>query len=140
MARLMATDPVTRAECEIDLLKEVFYRPPAQTEAGLVLSRDDAVGLKVRALHDRGFPRDVIDVYSARQLYTISELEQLGAQHDDEFDLEELRGRLEAVTFTSDHEYTAYGLADDQVADLRAWAQQWQDDLGVRLAAPYDGD
>jgi hypothetical protein len=36
------------------------------TDAGPTLSRDDAVGLKVRALHDRGFPRDVIDVFSAR--------------------------------------------------------------------------
>ncbi|MGW4656800.1 Rne/Rng family ribonuclease, partial [Streptomyces sp. NPDC004279] len=30
---------------------------------------DERVGLKVRALHDRGFPRDVIDVFSARELY-----------------------------------------------------------------------
>ncbi|MEU3796031.1 nucleotidyl transferase AbiEii/AbiGii toxin family protein [Streptomyces fructofermentans] len=140
MARMVATDPVTRAQCEIDLLKEVFHRPPAYTAAGPTLSRDDAVGLKVRALHDRGFPRDVIDVYSAHHLYTTAELEQLGAQHEEDFDLDELRGRLEAVTFTSDHEYSAYGLSDDQIAAVRAWAQRWQDDLGLRLAARYDGD
>lgn len=138
MARLVAADPITHAACEIDLLKEIFHKPPTQTGAGPTLSRDDAVGLKVRALQDRGFPRDVIDVYSARDLYTTRELEQLGAQHDDDFDLEELHGRLEAVTFTSDHEYRAYGMTDVQITELRSWAQQWQNDLGVRLAAPYD--
>lgn len=78
MARLIATDPVTGERCELDILKEIFHKPPAVTDAGPVLSRDDAVGLKVRALHDRGFPRDVIDVHSARDLYATGELERLG--------------------------------------------------------------
>ncbi|WP_051927267.1 sensor histidine kinase [Streptomyces durhamensis] len=138
MARLIATDPVTGEQCELDVLKEIFHRPPARSDAGPVLSRDDAVGLKVRALHDRGFPRDVIDVYSARDLYTTGELERLGAQHDEDFDLEELHGRLEAVDFTSDREYAAYGMSPGQITDLRAWVQQWHDDLGLRLAEPYD--
>ncbi|MFF4402822.1 hypothetical protein [Streptomyces sp. NPDC001480] len=54
--------------------------------------------LKVRALHDRGFPREVIDVFSARELYTLGKLERLGAQHDEEFDLEELHGRSSTTT------------------------------------------
>ncbi|MFJ8273829.1 nucleotidyl transferase AbiEii/AbiGii toxin family protein [Streptomyces sp. NPDC094154] len=144
MARLLATDAATGASCELDILKEIFHRPPAQTDAGPTLSRDDAVGLKVRALHDRGFPRDVIDVFSARELYTIGELERLGAQHDEEFDLEELHGRLEAVDFTSDREYAAYDMSPVHIAELRAWVQHWLDDLGLRLAEPYaedeDGD
>ncbi|WP_405856939.1 nucleotidyl transferase AbiEii/AbiGii toxin family protein [Streptomyces sp. NBC_01515] len=78
MARLLATDAATGEACELDILKEIFHRPPTQTAAGPTLSRDDAVGLKVRALHDRGFPRDVIDVFSARGLYTIGELELWG--------------------------------------------------------------
>ncbi|WP_461070680.1 hypothetical protein [Streptomyces pseudoechinosporeus] len=57
MARLLATDSATGAACELDILKEIFHRPPTLTDAGPTLSRDDAVGLKVRALHDRGFPR-----------------------------------------------------------------------------------
>jgi hypothetical protein len=144
MARLLATDAATGASCELDILKEIFHRPPTQTDAGPTLSRDDAVGLKVRALHDRGFPRDVIDVFSARELYTIGELERLGAQHDEEFDLEELHGRLEAVDFTSDREYAAYDMSPVHIAELRAWVRHWLDDLGLRLAEPYaedeDGD
>ncbi|MEU5324121.1 nucleotidyl transferase AbiEii/AbiGii toxin family protein [Streptomyces sp. NPDC021056] len=140
MARLLATDAVTGEACEIDILKEIFHRPPTLTDAGPTLSRDDAVGLKVRALHDRGFPRDVIDVFSARELYTIGELERLGAQHDEEFDLEELHGRLEAVDFTSDREYAAYDMSPEQIIELRAWVQDWLDELGLRLAEPYDED
>lgn len=68
-ARLIATDPVIGAQCEVDILKEIFHKPPTRTEAGPTLSRDDAVGLKVRALHDRGFPRDVI-VSSAAEICT----------------------------------------------------------------------
>jgi hypothetical protein len=138
MARLVATDPVVNAHCEVDILKEIFHKPPAQTDAGPTLSRDDAVGLKVRALHDRGFPRDVIDIFSARDLYTAGEFERLGAQHDEEFDLEELHSRLEAVDFTSDREYSAYGMSPEQITELRTWVQQWLDDLGLRLAEPYD--
>ncbi|MFD8229456.1 hypothetical protein ACFV16_35770 [Streptomyces massasporeus] len=93
------------------------------------------MGLKVRALHDRGFPRDVIDVFSAREMYTIGELERLGAQHDEEFDLEELHGRLEAVDFTSDREYAAYDMSRAHIAKLRAWVRHWLDDLGLRLAS-----
>ncbi|MFE7777696.1 nucleotidyl transferase AbiEii/AbiGii toxin family protein [Streptomyces sp. NPDC057445] len=138
MARLIAADDATGEECEVDILKEIFYKPPERTEAGPTLARDDAVGLKVRALHDRGFPRDVMDVFSARELYSIADFEHLGAQHDEEFDLEELHDRLEAVSFTSDREFEAYGMSTELVSELRVWVQQWQDDLGLRLAEPYD--
>jgi hypothetical protein len=29
-------------------------------------------------------------------------------------------------------------LSPGQITDLRAWVQQWLDDLGLRLAEPYD--
>ncbi|MFJ9893650.1 hypothetical protein ACIQPR_09995 [Streptomyces sp. NPDC091280] len=130
----------TGEACELDVLKEIFHRPPEQTAAGPALSRDDTVGLKARALHDRGFPRDVIDVFSARGLYTIGQRERLGAQHDEQFDLAELHGRLEAVDFTSDQEYTAYDMSPDRIIGLRAWVRDWQDDLDLRLAERYAED
>ncbi|MET7621922.1 nucleotidyl transferase AbiEii/AbiGii toxin family protein [Streptomyces sp. NPDC005408] len=138
MSRMTATDPVTGQACELDLLLEVFTSPPAQTSVGPVLSLDDTIGLKTRAVHDRGFPRDLIDVFSARHLYGTLQMELLGAQHEDDFDLEELHARLEAAEFTHDREFTAYGMALDQVAELRRWVKDWADDLGVRLAARYD--
>ncbi|WP_406131502.1 hypothetical protein [Streptomyces sp. NBC_00989] len=70
----------------------------------------------------------------------IAGLQRLGAQHDEEFDLAELHGRLEAVDFTSDQEYTAYDMSPDRIIELRAWVRDWQDDLGLRLAEPYAED
>ncbi|MEU0373103.1 nucleotidyl transferase AbiEii/AbiGii toxin family protein [Streptomyces sp. NPDC006283] len=137
MSRLTATDPVTGQACELDVLLEVFTSPPKQTGIGPVLSLDDTIGLKTRAVHDRGFPRDLIDVFSARHLFSTVEMELLGAQHEDDFDLEELHARLEAAEFTHDREFMAYGMAPDDVAELRHWIQVWADSLGTRLAARY---
>ncbi|MFI2353029.1 hypothetical protein ACH492_39915 [Streptomyces sp. NPDC019443] len=117
-----------------------LHRPPAHTSAGPVLSVDDTVGLKTRAVHDRGFPRDLLDVFSARHLYSTAEMEQLGSQHDEDFDLEELHARLEAADFTSDREFAAYGMTPEEIAELRQWVQDWATDLGLRLAARYDED
>ncbi|MFE0810367.1 nucleotidyl transferase AbiEii/AbiGii toxin family protein [Streptomyces sp. NPDC058848] len=52
--RFLVTDPDTGEECEVDVLKEAFWAPPAQTPYGPVLSLDDVIGTKVRALADRG--------------------------------------------------------------------------------------
>ncbi|MGW2563379.1 nucleotidyl transferase AbiEii/AbiGii toxin family protein [Streptomyces sp. NPDC001514] len=137
MSRLRVTDPGSEETVELDVLKEIFSRPPEESEVGPVLSRDDTIGLKTRAVHDRGFPRDFLDVFSARHLYTTTDLERLGAMHDDEFDLEELHARLEAVAYTSDREFVAYGMTLEEIAELRAWVQEWETDLGMRLAARY---
>jgi len=74
MARLEVSDG------RRDLLKEAIG-PPVQLEIGPVLTLDDAVGLKMRALHDRAAHRDFIDVYAAatRGGYTPADLERLAA-------------------------------------------------------------
>ncbi len=64
-ARLTVTDPVTGQDCEVDILKEIFWRPIAQSPYGPVLAEEDVIGAKVRALGDRGAPRDLIDVFAA---------------------------------------------------------------------------
>ncbi|MEU0030842.1 nucleotidyl transferase AbiEii/AbiGii toxin family protein [Streptomyces sp. NPDC006335] len=140
MAHLRITDTKTGEDCDLDILKEIFHQPPVHTAAGPTLSRDDAVGLKVRALHDRGLPRDAIDVFGARDLYTVAELEHLGARHKEEFDREELRHHLEGLEFTSDEGHTADGVQEDDLAELQNWVRCWLDDLGQRLAEPYTED
>ena len=50
--------------CEIDLLKE-GVGDPVVLGIGTVLNRDDAVGLKVGALHDRAAHRDFVDIHAA---------------------------------------------------------------------------
>ncbi len=94
--------------------------------------------MKVRALGDRGLPRDVIDVHAACRYYSVIELEQLGARDEDEFDLVELRERLESVVWVSDEEFAAYGLSPQEITDLRRWALDWESDLGLRILEQYD--
>ncbi|MFG2729744.1 hypothetical protein [Streptomyces canus] len=89
--------------------------------------------MAVRALVDRGLPQDVIDVHAARRYHSVIELEQLG-----EFDLCELRDRLESVVWVSDEEFAAYGLSPEDIAELRRWALDWESDLGLRILEDYD--
>ncbi|MDT0484898.1 hypothetical protein [Streptomyces doebereineriae] len=87
----------------------------------------------MRALVDRGLPQDVIDVHSACRYYSVIELEQLG-----EFDLCELRDRLESVVWVGDEEFAACGLSPEDIAELRRWALEWESDLGLRILEDYD--
>ncbi|MGW6260975.1 nucleotidyl transferase AbiEii/AbiGii toxin family protein [Streptomyces sp. NPDC055085] len=137
-ARILATDRATDETCEVDLLKEVLWRPPVVMDIGPVLDLDDLIGTKVRALGDRGLARDAIDVHAARHLYTVPDLESLGARRPEEFDLHELHDRLESLEWISDAEFEAYAMDGVAILELRHWAQEWQDDLAQRLAEPYD--
>lgn len=76
-ARFTVTDPATGQDCEVDILKEIFWRPIAQSPYGPVLAEEDVIGTKVRALGDRGAPRDLIDVLAASQRWSTADLEEL---------------------------------------------------------------
>ncbi|MFG2668362.1 nucleotidyl transferase AbiEii/AbiGii toxin family protein [Streptomyces sp. NPDC048387] len=133
-ARLMVTDPDDGERCEVDVLKEHFWTPPTRTEYGPVLALDSVIGTKVRALADRGTPRDLIDVHAASQHRTLHELERLGERHArDEFHLTDLRDRLAGAEWIDDDEFTAYGLTSPETAALRTWALNWATDLDQRL-------
>lgn len=101
-ARFLTTDPPAEATCEVDLLKEVLWRPPVVTDIGPVPNPDDLIGTKVRALGDRGLARDAVDVHAARHLHTLPELEALAARRPDEFDLGELHDRRESMEWISE--------------------------------------
>ncbi|AWZ08261.1 MULTISPECIES: nucleotidyl transferase AbiEii/AbiGii toxin family protein [unclassified Streptomyces] len=133
-ARLMAVDPATGEECEVDVLKEHFWNPPALSAYGPVLTLDSVIGTKVRALADRGAARDFIDVHAASRHRTTADLERLGERHGrDEFRLQGLRDRLTGADRADDYEFAAYGLTEDDIAELRTWARRWADDLDQRL-------
>jgi hypothetical protein len=108
MARLLVH--TSTATCEVDLLKEAIG-PPTLLSVGPVLALGDAIGLKVRALHDRAAHRDFIDVLAANASFPWAELESLGARHTAGFSLEELADRLDAVVERDDRTFVAYGLA-----------------------------
>ncbi|MEV8546941.1 nucleotidyl transferase AbiEii/AbiGii toxin family protein [Streptomyces sp. NPDC051572] len=134
--RLIVTDATSRERCEVDVLKEAFWAPPAHTEHGLVLAFDDVIGTKVRALADRGAVRDLIDVHAASRHRTTADLESLGRRHArDDFSLEGLRDRLSGAEWFEEEDYAAYGLGEEDIHLLRAWALSWIGDLDSRLQA-----
>lgn len=133
-ARLLVTDPATGEVCEVTVAKETLWRPAVSTGLGPALALEDVVGTKVRALADRGLARDLIDVHAAAARWTAPELEELGRRHaPDAFDLGDLAARLTGLDWIDDAEFTACGLDDDAVAELRRWAQTWADDIAERL-------
>jgi hypothetical protein len=141
-ARMMTTDPGSGEQCELDILRESFSRPPETTPYGPVLALDDVIGTKVRALAGRGLPRDLIDIHAASRLRTSAEIEALGRRHawEDEFSLEDLKFRLDGADWYDDQAFVEYGLSESEIADLRRWAQAWSDDINRRLYAESYAD
>ncbi|MGW4563331.1 hypothetical protein ACWEN3_13260 [Streptomyces sp. NPDC004561] len=133
-AQLTVTDPPTGEPCGLGLHKEAFWQPPELTEYGPALSLEDAVGTKIRALYDRGAAVDLIDAHAAAARFPLPGLEELGRRHaHDPFDLPTLQSRLTGTDFYPDTEFLRYGLEVPQIGALRAWAQQWSDDIAERL-------
>jgi hypothetical protein len=123
-ARFTVSDPVTGQECEVDILKEIFWGPISHTPYGPVLAEEDVIGTKVRALADRGAPRDLIDVFAASRRWNTAELEEFGRRHArGRFEREDLQANLAGAEWTD----------DEAVAALRTWAVEWSDDLAARL-------
>ncbi|GLW04968.1 hypothetical protein Misp01_00980 [Microtetraspora sp. NBRC 13810] len=136
--RLVVTDEVTGQACEIDLLREALQDQPMLMELCPVIGLDDAVGMKVRALHGRGMPRDFIDVAAVSDLYGHRDLERLGALHEEDFRLQDLVDRLETVDLLADEAFAAYGLDDEGVRRIRGFAHAWAEDIKLRRSD--DGD
>ncbi|WEO96344.1 hypothetical protein A6P39_021200 [Streptomyces sp. FXJ1.172] len=133
-AQLTVTDPASGGRCALALHKEVFWQPPGLTEYGPTLSLEDAVGTKIRALYDRGAAVDLIDARAAAARFSLPGLEELGRRHaHDPFDLPTLQSRLTGTDFYADRDFLRYGLKEDEVVALRAWAQHWSDDIAERL-------
>lgn len=99
-----------------------------------MLSLDDVIGTKVRALADRGYARDLVDIHAASRLRSRSELESLGRRLAwDEFSLEGLAVRLSSAQWRADEEFAAYGLSEAEILALKRWAQSWSDDINQRI-------
>jgi len=133
-ARFTVSDPNTGQECEVDILKEIFWRPAVQSPYGPVLAEEDVIGTKVRALADRGAPRDLIDVFAASRRWSNAELEEFGRRHArGRFEREDLQSNLTGAEWTDDEAFAAYDLDDATITGLRTWAVEWADDLANRL-------
>jgi hypothetical protein len=85
----------------------------------------------------RGAARDLIDVYTASRRWTTTELEEFGRRHArGRYSPEDLQARLAGVDWIDDAEFTAYGLGEETLGALRAWAQRWSEHLARRLHLP----
>ncbi|GHH67863.1 hypothetical protein GCM10017673_15530 [Streptosporangium violaceochromogenes] len=140
MGRMVVGDPATGQRCEFDLLREAFQRQPVIVGDVSVLSLDDAVGLKMRALHERSLARDVIDVAAVSHLYGFRELEHLARLHNEEFSLAELVMRLEFVELIADEDFESYGVRGERVGEIRRFACAWVEDIKLRRADEGDAE
>ncbi|NUT39592.1 MAG: hypothetical protein HOV86_06340 [Thermoactinospora sp.] len=116
---------------EVSVIAVALRHPPVAHEPLPVVALDDAVGLAVRALHDRGLARDVIDVASAAHLYSFLELEGCGRAHHDSYSVHELLMRLEFVEEMDDERLDG---------EIRRLVLSWIDEIKLRRAEEGDID
>ncbi|PRY02601.1 nucleotidyl transferase AbiEii/AbiGii toxin family protein [Allonocardiopsis opalescens] len=140
MARLLVIDPVSREACEVDLLKEPLLHPPVGLDIGRVISLEDAVGLKMRAICNRSLPRDIIDLAAAGEYFSFTELENLGRAHSAVGSLTDLAERLDFVNEMDPELLAAYGIGAERVREIQVFAARWSQDINERLAAGEDGE
>jgi hypothetical protein len=131
---LLVSFPVS-GTYRVDVLKEPLNHPPVVMDFGPVIALADAVALKMGALHDRGLPRDLLDVHGATAYFSGPELISLchGAL-DDEFSLETLRDQLSYAATYPDEAFMRYGCAPETIADVKSWAQEWSAQIGLDIA------
>ncbi|MEW9547648.1 nucleotidyl transferase AbiEii/AbiGii toxin family protein [Nonomuraea sp. NPDC050783] len=140
MGRLLITDPATGETCEFDLLREALQQQPVTRGTIDVLGLDDAVGLKMRAVHERSLARDIIDIAAVAHLYSYRALEQLAVLHNDYFSVHELLMRLEYVDLMDDEAFEAHGVTRERVREIRRFVQGWVEDIKLRRADDGDVD
>ncbi|MFC4501392.1 MULTISPECIES: hypothetical protein [Streptomyces] len=140
------TAHLTVGAVPLTLHRENLWAPPVPTPYGPCLALPDAVGTKMRALYGRGLAVDLVDARAAAERFGLPELEELGRRHlrdgDGDLDPTVLQGRLTGTDHYPDAAFTAHGLAESDIAALRAWAQAWSTDIAERLledgASPDD--
>ncbi|MCO5994024.1 nucleotidyl transferase AbiEii/AbiGii toxin family protein [Actinoallomurus rhizosphaericola] len=139
-ARLLVGDPRTGEICPVDLMKTTLRVSPVVVDSWPVLGFDDAIGLKMRAVHDRGIARDLIDAASLAGEYGFERLEWLCRSHESDFSLRRLASRLEAAELHDDAEFEAYGLTLEEVRRVKRFAAEWAQDINLRLLEEEEVD
>jgi hypothetical protein len=139
-ARLLLSLPADGGQVELDLLKEALgpSRITVKLSEGTRLAAlplEDAVGLKVRALHDRFVVRDIIDLQAAAVQggFSFIDLENLGRRHEPDLDLESIAFHLAGVPMFEDEDFALYDLDADRTSVIRTFAADWHQELSQRL-------
>ncbi|MBB5079804.1 hypothetical protein [Nonomuraea endophytica] len=121
----------------VEVFKEALQEAPVDRDGVLVVALADAVGLRMRDLHERGLAEDVVDVAAVSHLYGFRELEGLGRVHDDEFATGELLMRLEYVDAM---DFFGCGVSEERAGEIRRFAEAWVEDIKLRRAVEGDID
>ncbi|MGI5285997.1 nucleotidyl transferase AbiEii/AbiGii toxin family protein [Nonomuraea polychroma] len=136
--QMLEVDVIQRPAHTLDLAGapvEVEIRPGSRVRT---VSHEDAIGQKMIALLSRFEPRDYFDVHGVAGSYTFEDLEELGLARMKDRDPGEVLDLLAAIRLPRaadlvTEDLAAYGVSEEEVAELRVWIAAWRDDLGRRL-------
>lgn len=119
----------------VDVLKEPLNHPIVWMEFGPVIALQDAVALKMGALHDRALPRDVLYAHGAAAFFSHTDLiAACRAAIDEDFSLETLRDQLVFAAAYPDEAFSRYGAGQELIAEVKAWALNWSTEIGLDVA------
>jgi hypothetical protein len=87
------------------------------------------------ALHDRALPRDVLDVHGAAAFFSRTDLiAACRTAIDEDFSLETLRDQLAFAAAYPDEAFSRYGVGQELIAEVKAWALSWSTEIGLDVA------
>jgi hypothetical protein len=109
----------------LDLARDWRAHPAVELSVGPVLDLEDAITSKAAALVGRGLPRDFIDIAAALDRYPRAELMRLTFARDPGLRVEDFSAAAMQLDRLPDDEFTAYGLAQDDIARLREHFRDW---------------
>jgi hypothetical protein len=130
-ARLWVTDTHSGQSGKVELAADIRSEAPVTMSIGPVVHVDDVAGGKMEALFTRAEARDFIDidaiVTSGR--FTRTKLQELAASRDAGFDLGVLADMLAVIDIYPDAEFSAYGLQDQEIRQMRGRFANWRSEL-----------
>jgi hypothetical protein len=127
--RLTISDGVQTAKVELGV--DLRANEPVRISIGPVLHPDDAVANKIRALYERAFARDFIDIDAVLRSgrYDGAALLYLAERSDITFDRSVFADALAQAQLLDDDDFLQYGLAGQDLVDLRHRFAQWRAEL-----------
>lgn len=123
---------------DVDLAVDWRAQDPVTLAVGPVLSEEDAVGNKLGAAYGRREPRDFIDIDAIRRSgrFTDEQLFDMAAERDDGFVPEIYAQQIRQIARIPDERFAAYGIAGDDLQQLRERFTTWADQISPPPAAP----
>ncbi len=128
--RFVAVDPVTGAECTVEVFADGGRLHNRVTlDLGPVLHPDDLAADKTLALWGRARPRDFFDVAALIDCYGHERLLRLAEAKDRGFTRETFIDALRAINRLSDADWAEDGIRTDDAQRLRTTFDVWRDQL-----------